>query len=187
MMSHEEGEAWRPEIHGWSTDILPWYKARVETLPQNPRIVEVGIYRGRSLLFLAEELTAKRGPGAFELVGVDPLMWEDELWSFLAENWRRMPPLVGKHVRLVRLESTRAARAFEDESVDLVFIDGEHDEANVRADIQAWLPKVKPGGILSGHDYGGGHPGVPAAVNALIGAPPVVTVTGTVWEWKKGG
>jgi predicted O-methyltransferase YrrM len=38
------------------------------------------------------------------------------------------------------------------EKVDFVHIDGSHDEIDVKNDIENWLPKIKKGGILSGHD-----------------------------------
>ena len=66
-------------------------------------------------------------------------------------------------------DSVRAAATFADESFDLVFIDADHSEAAVRRDIAAWLPKIRMGGVISGHDYGGDrHPGVERAVNDLF-------------------
>lgn len=53
----------------------------------------------------------------------------------------------------IRKTSVEAAKDFEDGSLDAVYIDAEHDEENVRADIRAWRPKIKRGGILSGHDF----------------------------------
>jgi len=53
----------------------------------------------------------------------------------------------------IRKTSVEAAKDFEDYSLDAVYIDAEHDEENVRADIRAWRPKIKRGGILSGHDF----------------------------------
>jgi hypothetical protein len=65
--------------------------------------------------------------------------------------------------------------------VDLVFIDGAHDYENVKADIAAWTPHVKPGGILCGHDYGVSFlPGVKEAVDEINPDG----VTNTVW-WKR--
>lgn len=58
----------------------------------------------------------------------------------------------GNRVRFIRKSSIDAARDFSNESLDLVYIDANHDEKYVREDIAAWWPKVKPGGILSGHD-----------------------------------
>jgi predicted O-methyltransferase YrrM len=37
--------------------------------------------------------------------------------------------------------------------LDFVFIDADHSYEGCKADIEAWFPKVKPGGLLSGHDY----------------------------------
>lgn len=53
----------------------------------------------------------------------------------------------------IRKTSLEAAKDFEDGSLDAVYIDAEHDEESVRADIRAWRPKIKRGGILSGHDF----------------------------------
>jgi hypothetical protein len=46
-----------------------------------------------------------------------------------------------------------SASLFEDESVDFVFVDGDHSEEGVSRDIEAWWPKLKKTGIMAGHDY----------------------------------
>jgi predicted O-methyltransferase YrrM len=51
---------------------------------------------------------------------------------------------------------------------DSVFIDGCHEYAECRADIEAWLPLVKPGGLICGHDYWANHSGVMSAVNSVL-------------------
>ena len=49
---------------------------------------------------------------------------------------------------------------------DFVYIDAAHDERSVMADLEAWYPLVRPGGILAGHDYCDAHRnGVIQAVN----------------------
>ena len=64
-----------------------------------------------------------------------------------------------KNIIKIRKTSVEAAKDFEDYSLDAVYIDAEHDEDNVRADIGAWRPKLKRGGILSGHDFNLPHIG----------------------------
>ena len=54
---------------------------------------------------------------------------------------------------MMRCDSADAASAFADRSLDFVYIDGDHSYAGTRRDILAWHSKVKPGGILAGHDY----------------------------------
>jgi hypothetical protein len=60
--------------------------------------------------------------------------------------------------------SVEQAIHVEDESLDFVFIDAGHSYGAVLADIDAWWPKVKPGGWFGGHDYHEAHPGVIRAV-----------------------
>lgn len=58
---------------------------------------------------------------------------------------------------ILEMESTKAAQMFQDQSIDVVYLDGDHSDAGIRADLAAWAPKVKIGGILAGHDYVTGH------------------------------
>jgi hypothetical protein len=55
--------------------------------------------------------------------------------------------------RMIKGDSVKSAELFEDESLDFVFIDAGHRYEEVKADIEAWFPKVRKGGIVSGHDY----------------------------------
>lgn len=61
--------------------------------------------------------------------------------------------LKGKNVEFIRKTSMEAVKDFEDESLDFVFIDGNHTFEYVIEDIAKWSKKVKVGGIVSGHDY----------------------------------
>jgi len=50
-------------------------------------------------------------------------------------------------------------------NIDLVYIDADHSYESVKADISTWLPKVRKGGIICGHDYTRQWPGVIQAVD----------------------
>lgn len=52
--------------------------------------------------------------------------------------------------------------------LDFVYIDGSHSYKNVISDITYWLPRIKEGGVLGGHDYGSNEPGVIKAVDELF-------------------
>ena len=60
---------------------------------------------------------------------------------------------------VLRNMSTDAASLFGDGSVDAIFIDAIHHYNAVMQDMQMWWSKVKPGGLMLGHDYylHGGH------------------------------
>jgi hypothetical protein len=68
----------------------------------------------------------------------------------------------------LRLPSLEAARQVPDESLDFVFIDAIHLYEDARADIAAWLPKLRSGGVLAGHDYTPQFRGVMRAVDEAI-------------------
>jgi len=84
--------------------------------------------------------------------------------------------------RFVAIEkpSLEAVREFDDCSLDMVYIDAGHLYLQVKADIQAWRKKVRPGGVLCGHDYGHGqNQGVKKAVDEIF---PGVKV-GNYYNW----
>lgn len=72
----------------------------------------------------------------------------------------------GGRCRPVQAESVQAAGCEADASLDFVFIDADPHYHSVMADLRAWWRKLKPGGILAGHDYlDSSWPGVTAAVH----------------------
>ena len=67
---------------------------------------------------------------------------------------------------IFRMDSVEAASYIPDASLDFVFIDGDHSYEGCKRDIMAWMPKVKPGGWLMGHDYTI-RPGIKRAVDEM--------------------
>jgi hypothetical protein len=61
---------------------------------------------------------------------------------------RRWP----KKAAVIKQDSLTAAARFPDESLDMVYLDADHRAEAVTADLLAWWPKVKDGGLLAGHD-----------------------------------
>lgn len=57
------------------------------------------------------------------------------------------------HIRIMKSDSSKASRLFEDNEIDFCFIDSDHSPVAVRKDIESWWPKIKKGGFLGGHDY----------------------------------
>lgn len=63
----------------------------------------------------------------------------------------------GSRSEVWKCRSIEAASRIEDRSLDFVYLDARHDYAAVLEDLAAWVPKVKPGGLIAGHDYLDGH------------------------------
>ena len=88
----------------------------------------------------------------------------------------------GDRATIIKGRTVAAAKQVEDGTLDFVFIDADHSERAVRADIRAWGPKLKPGGWMMGHDVN--WDGVRAAVDDLVPGywigPDVVW--GRVWQ-----
>lgn len=101
-------------------------------------------------------------------------------------NYEQVQSICRKHgerAHTHRMTSVEAAALVEDESIDCVFIDGLHTYEAVMEDIKAWVPKIRPGGMISGHDYKGHprHAGVQKAVDEYFGPDGIETGPDLVW------
>lgn len=125
-------------------------------------MLEVGSWLGEgSTQIFIDELRAVDG----ELYSVDT--WEgssnvqhhlkftkdNDPYLLFIQNIEKANALDIVHPR--KMTSLQAAEQFDDGVFDLVFIDGNHSNKTTKQDISAWLPKVRPGGILCGHDCEG--------------------------------
>lgn len=160
------------------------YREICDRTPDGGTIVEVGCYLGRSACCLGTMikeskkkitlLCVDRWPSPYVHSDGSGIVIESPYESFYA-NVRQSK--LTKIIVPIRAESVWAAK-FVANDLDAVFIDGEHDEKNVGKDIDAWLPKVKRGGILAGHDYSSTFPGVVKAVNDRLKE---IRVVGQCW------
>lgn len=64
--------------------------------------------------------------------------------------------------------AVEVAGYIDDATIDLLLLDTLHYYETTKAELEAWLPKVKPYGVIWVHDYMGEHDGVQRAVDALI-------------------
>jgi predicted O-methyltransferase YrrM len=58
-----------------------------------------------------------------------------------------------EHITTIKGNSQDVHIQFKDESIDFLFLDGSHAYEDVKKDLKLWYPKVKKGGVISGHDY----------------------------------
>ena len=164
-------------LPGWmSEDELAFLAARAQTCQ---RVIEVGSWLGRSTRALADHC-----PGTVWAVDDwrgDPGVPEDPINRVMADmggpgaarhlfTVALMDHLTGGRVKLLTLPSVEAATQLGGEfgrGFDLIFLDGSHDYASVRADLLAYRPLVRDGGLLCGHDRG--WTGVAQAVTEVLG------------------
>jgi len=95
-----------------------------------------------------------------QLIGVDPYEAYPEYGDYaLPQTFNRlyedMMKRVGKDPRFshIKSQSTFASTILLPESIDFVYIDGNHSFKYVQADMDVWWPKIKSGGIMAGDDY----------------------------------
>jgi predicted O-methyltransferase YrrM len=153
------------------------YLEAAAAVPAGGIAVEVGVWRGKSLAFLAVEF-ANRAKQV-RLVGVDLFGTTEDMQHPATPHTALLQLFLnhGVNAELHQRISWEAADSFADGSVDFVFIDAAHDYESVSKDLAAWWPKVKLGGIMAGHDATIYHPGVLQAVSEKFGnLLPVETV-----------
>lgn len=164
------------------------YKRMVEQAQNGAVFVELGVYRGKSAAFMAVEII-KSGK-KIEFYAVDHFKGSPELMSDseiaageLFQKTKERLEKVSNVIKFLPLASIDAAKVFADESIDFIYIDAAHEYDDVKADIKAWYPKVKRGGIISGDDYAiHSHPGVRKAVDEIF---PDADKEDVMWLYKK--
>jgi hypothetical protein len=168
------------------------YGRLVESLPDGSTFAEVGVLYGHSLGSNAY-LFVKKG---MKVYAVD--LFEKVIGTYKYDEGlvTSNPSTVAKLsnnllgngifeiVTIMPQGSVEGAKILKDSGVqfDMVFIDANHDYENVTADIEAWYPLVKPGGIIAGHDYGEPWPDVMKAVNEKF---PNAHVMANIWSERK--
>jgi predicted O-methyltransferase YrrM len=171
-------------------------------LPPNAQVVEVGSWMGASTCFIAGGL---KGDVA-KIYAVDNFQGlstcgEDAAWynrhfrqlganstleifraNFAALGFTsRSEPVVSDS--LAAAQSLAAKRG----TIDFIFIDGDHSYDACKADIQAWAPFVKRGGVIAFHDFGSRADGVTRAIFEEIKSgrfAQIVGVAGTIIAFR---
>ena len=128
--------------------------------------VEVGVDRGELSCYLLQELPQL----SLTMVDIWEAVTEDSVYfksqdevakrsaeQRLADQYAAVQTTQHAADRrtLLQLPSVEAAQQFGNGTLDFVFIDADHSYESVAADIAAWAPKLKSGGLLCGHDYFG--------------------------------
>lgn len=153
-------------------------------------LVELGTWKGHSISYLGKKLLEQSYD--FKLYGVD--LFDDsyihtkEGNSHLASQMKYIYDVYNQNlidagvrevIKDIKGNTWEVASQFEDNSVNFVFIDADHNYESVKKDILSWLPKMKKGGIMSGHDYFNNTCGVKQAVDEIF--PNVVIGTNNIW------
>jgi hypothetical protein len=119
--------------------------------------VEVGVKRGE----FSEQLLS-RWPG--HLLSVDPWLSGGEDWvnvdnveqprheAFYEETRHRLAGF-GERSTIWRMTGAEAAARVPRRSLDFVYLDARHDYESVKQDLACWFDRMRPGGVLAGHDY----------------------------------
>ena len=103
-----------------------------------------------------------------ELIGVDTWMQAanqkdyDRCWEYVSATAKDNP-----RCTIMRMTTDKASTLIENNSLDFIFIDADHSYKAVKRDIINWLPKIRDGGMITGHDIG--TDSVKKAVTEMLG------------------
>ncbi len=178
-------------IEGWF-NFQTIYRMAVEQAQSGFHFVEVGAWKGKSTSFMAVEIANSGKHIQFDVVDTwqgskehltGDYIDQDAVKGRLFEVFTRNMKPLADYYNPKPMTSLQAAATYADGSLDFVMIDASHEYEDVRADIQAWLPKVRPGGVLAGDDFFYHWPGVIRAVQELL--PGFQVVDGVTWMYQK--
>jgi SAM-dependent methyltransferase len=119
--------------------------------------VEIGVEQGLYSHLICDQNTQMK------MYGVDPYLYhpeyreyesQEQMDGIFAQAQNRMKAAIANgQYTFIRKKSMDAVKDFEDNSLDFVYIDGNHEGEYPYEDIKEWAKKVRPGGIVAGHDY----------------------------------
>ena len=150
--------------------IRPAAVEALEVLGRGKKICEVGVGTGNNaydmyrylkptMMYLVDfykKYQVLNGP-RYKTVDLSDKKWEVE------SRFKKV-----SNVKLIEDESVKVAKDFKNK-LDFVYIDACHNYEDVLADMDAWCPTVKDGGILAGHDWDAPIFGVRRAVEEWCG------------------
>lgn len=128
------------------------------------------------------------------IIGIDPYLpfydWNSYIGSDILEAQYQAAlkntEQFSERVLIVKDKSENVVDQYPDQSVDYIFVDGDHSSEAVYRDCVNYYNKVRSGGIFSGHDYG-----IPSVREGLErfrsegNFPQIATCTDSVWYWVK--
>lgn len=121
-------------------------------------VAEIGVFKGRLMRSVMRSVASDV---VDEWHAIDtwtsnedwyPGMGDQARWDEYYQGVCKYMPWF-KQLRVYRMSSDVAAPMFKDGYFDMVYLDGDHTYGGVSRDVKAWLPKVRKGGVLAGHDY----------------------------------
>lgn len=147
-------------VEGWfSYDYI--YKDVVEQAEDESLFVEIGSFNGRSSAFMAVEIINSGKKIKFDCI--DPMLAmghyaesanekPEEFEGYSADDFHKRMEPVKDYYTLHQMTSEEASKLYEDGSIDFLMIDGDHSYEGVVKDLQNYLPKMRPGGLIAGDD-----------------------------------
>jgi GR25 family glycosyltransferase involved in LPS biosynthesis len=166
------------EIPGWfSYEHL--YNEMVENGTDGDVFVELGAWLGKSTNHMATLIKDSNKDIKFTTVdtwkGTDGEEIHDtivggfggDIFSEFMEN--TMLSNNSKLFNVIKDTSENASNQFQHNSIDFIMLDAGHTYDSLKSDLNFWYHKVKPGGVISGDDYGGSFfPGVTRAADEFF-------------------
>lgn len=145
----------------------------IKTLPEGLVMAEIGCYAGQSTKMFMQSGKVEK------LFAID--IWEDSLDIYRniieGHSFNLVEKAFDESVadyNVVKYKSTFDRVESLLPQLDFIYIDANHEYDYVKKDIQTALKKLKPKGIISGHDYHYTSPGVIKCVNEFFGKPDIV-------------
>lgn len=141
-----------PEERSGLIEMLGWLKTRYPL--KKWVLVEIGTYLGESAAIFSSFFKKVITCDPWVLSFMQTYMEGKERVSLELLSRRLDHNLKGcKNVEFHRLPGSLLAHRFKEKSIDMVYVDAWHRVIPCTVDLITWLGKIKPGGIISGHDY----------------------------------
>lgn len=140
-----------PSLNGDETQKV--FRIGIDSCNNDDIVVEVGCYVGGMTIYMCDLVSySKKNINFYVVDSFAEKQYLDNDVPMYDRFYKNTEAYTNKF-QLYKKDSLECSTEFKDNSIQFLFLDTAHDSKYVKKELDVWIPKMKKGGVIAGHDY----------------------------------